>query len=218
SDANYIKINNKPLLLNFGPITLTTPQQWTEAFSNINPKPTFLTLWYESGEAGTNAQGEYSWVYEDNTHISNFYNNQLSNLDIAMGSAYPGFHDFYQEGGVSTEIGWTINHNNGATLDATLALAENANLDYLQLVTWNDFGEGTMFEPTEEFGYTYIQKVKTFAEVQDSETVFSHISHLFDLRKTHSNNTAIQKELDQAFYYFVSLQTDEAISILNSID
>lgn len=218
SDANYIKINNKPLLLNFGPITLTTPEQWTEAFSNLNPKPTFLTLWHESYEAGTNAQGEYSWVYQNNTHLSNFYTNNVPGLEIAMGSAYPGFHDFYQEGGTSTNIGWTIDHNNGATLDETLTLAQNANLDYLQLVTWNDFGEGTMFEPTEEFGYSYIQKVKTFAGVQNSGNVFPHISNLYNLRKTHSNTVSIQKKLDQAFYYFVSLQTEKAIAILNSID
>lgn len=216
-DANYIKINNKPLLLNFGPITLTTPEQWTQAFSALNPKPTFLTLWYESSEAGNNAQGEYAWVYKDNTHISNFYANSLPNLEFAMGSAYPGFNDFYEEGNTSTVIGWAIDHNNGATLDETLAMAKSANLDYLQLITWNDFGEGTMFEPTKEFGYSYIEKVKTFAGVQNTGNLFSSISSLYDLRKEFSGNAAVQKKLDQAFYYFVSLQTNKATAILESL-
>jgi len=216
-DANYIKINNKPLLLNFGPQALTTPDQWTNAFSSLTTKPTFLTLWYESADAGMNASGEFSWVYQDNTHISNFYANKLPNLDVAMGSAYPGFNDFYQEGGTSTNIGFTINHNNGTTLNETLAMATAANVDYLQLVTWNDFGEGTMFEPTVEFGYSYVEKVKTFAGVQNTGNVFAEISKLYNLRKQHKGNTAIQTKLNKAFGYFVSMQPEKAIQLLNEI-
>lgn len=217
NDDAYIKINNKPLLLNFGPIVLQTPDQWTSAFSNLSTKPTFLTLWNESAEAGSNASGEYAWVYENNANLNNFYVNNLPNLDVAMGSAYPGFHDFYAEGGTSTVIGWTIDHNNGATLDETLSMAQNANLNYLQLITWNDFGEGTMFEPTAEFGYNYIQKVKTFAGVQNTGNVFAEISKLYDLRKEYKGNPDIQKKLDKAFSYFVSMQADKAIALLNEI-
>lgn len=216
-DANYIKIDNSPLLLNFGPITLSTPAEWTEVFSAIDPKPTFLTLWHESSEAGANAQGEYSWVYENNTHLSNFYNNDLPKLQVGMGSAYPGFNDFYKEGGASTVIGWKIDHNNGTTLDETLALAKSSNLKYLQLITWNDFGEGTMFEPTREFGYTYIEKVKTFAAVQNTGNEFENIGELYNLRKKFKGNSAVQKKLDQVFQYFVSLQTDKANTLLQTL-
>lgn len=218
NDANYIKVNDKPLLLNFGPITLTQPSDWTSAFSGLNPKPTFLTLWYESADAGANASGEYSWVYQDNTHISNFYANKLPNLDVAIGSAYPGFNDYYQQGGGGAGIGWTIDHNNGATLDATLAMAQNTNLKYLQLVTWNDFGEGTMIEPTLEFGYTYVEKIKAFAGVQNAGNWFSEISKLHNLRKQYKGNSGIQAKLDKAFDYFVAMQPDKAVQILNEID
>lgn len=214
---NYIKINNKPLLLNFGPITLTTPAQWTSAFANLDVKPTFLTLWHESSEAGNNASGEYSWVYQDNTHLTNFYANNLPNLSVAMGSAYPGFKDYYAQGGGGSTIGWTIEHNNGATLDETLALARNANLNYLQLITWNDFGEGTMFEPTIEFQYSYIEKVKAFAGVQNSGNFFPQISKLFNLRKQFKGNASVQNKLDKAFNYFVSMQGDKAVQLLNEI-
>ena len=214
---SYIKINNKPLLLNFGPITLQTPEQWTNAFSNLTTKPTFLTLWHESSEAGSNASGEYAWVYQDNSHLSNFYANNLPNLSIAMGSAYPGFKDFYAQGGGGDPIGWTIEHNNGATLDETLNLAKNANLNYLQLITWNDFGEGTMIEPTVEFQYSFIEKIKTFSGVQNQGNFFSEISKLYNLRKQYKGNTSAQKKLDAAFNYFVSMQGEKAIQALNEI-
>ncbi|NUY81038.1 glycoside hydrolase family 99-like domain-containing protein [Flavobacterium sp. MAH-1] len=217
NDANYIKIDGKPLLLNFGPIVIQTESGWTDAFENLNPKPTFLTLWNESADAGTNASGEFAWVYQNSNALTSFYNNNLPNLNVAFGSAYPGFDDYYEEGGAGNIIGWSIAHNNGATLDDTLQLASNAGVDYLQLITWNDFGEGTMIEPTVEFGYSYVNKIRTFAGVQNTPAVFSDISRLYDLRLEHAQNTAIQRKLDQAFYYFVSLQTDKAIAKLNEI-
>ncbi len=217
-DSNYIKINDKPLLLNFGPITLQTPDEWTNVFSSINPKPTFLTLWYESGDAGANASGEYSWVYQDNSHISNFYTNTLPNLGVGMGSAYPGFRDFYAEGGGGEAIGWTIEHNNGATFDETLAMAQTAGVEHLQLITWNDFGEGTMIEPTVEFGYSYVEKVKAFAGVQSTVNAFPEISKLYDLRIEYKGNGEIQAKLDRIFGYFISMQPEKAVELLNDFE
>lgn len=216
-DKNYIKINGKPLLLNFGPIVLQTPAEWTNVFSTLTTKPTFLTLWDQSVEAGDNASGEYSWVYKNSTYLTNWYANTKTKLSVAIGSAYPGFKDFYAEGGGGAAIGWTIEPNNGATLDETLLLAKNANLSYLQLITWNDFGEGTMFEPTLEFGYTYIEKVKAFAGVKNTESSFPDISKMYNLRIEKKGNADAQKQLDQAFNYFVSMQPAKAKQLLNEI-
>ncbi len=216
SQPNYIKVDGKPLLLNFGPITLTTPEEWTNVFSGLNPKPAFLTLWNESHEAGNNAMGEYAWVYQDNTHLSNFYQNRMPALQFAIGSAYPGFKDFYVQGGGGDGIGWEIPHNNGATLDETLAMATAANVGQLQLITWNDFGEGTMIEPTQEFGYTYVEKIKTFAGVQNTAAnTFTQIGKFHKLRKANAGNAAVQAKLNRAFGYFVSMKTEKAIQILN---
>ncbi|MEO6177459.1 MAG: glycoside hydrolase family 71/99-like protein [Flavobacterium circumlabens] len=216
-DKNYIKINGKPLLLNFGPIVLQTPAEWTNVFNTLTVKPTFITLWDQSIEAGENASGEYAWVYKNSTYLTNFYTNTKPKLSVAIGSAYPGFKDFYAHGGGGAAIGWTIEPNNGATLDETLAMAKNANLNYLQLITWNDFGEGTMFEPTVEFGYTYIEKVKAFAGVKSAENVFPDISQLYNLRIQKKGNADAQKKLDQAFNYFVSMQSAKAKELLNEI-
>ncbi|RZK03409.1 MAG: hypothetical protein EOO46_17945, partial [Flavobacterium sp.] len=140
------------------------------------------------------------------------------NLGVGMGSAYPGFRDFYAEGGGGEAIGWTIDHNNGATLDETLALAQTANVSHLQLITWNDFGEGTMIEPTQEFGYTYVEKIKAFAGVQSTVNVFPEISKLYNLRIEHKSNGEIQAKLDRVFGYFVSMQPEKAVELLNDFE
>ena len=209
SKANYTKINSKPLLLVFGPINFQTESDWTSVFSVLNPKPCFLTLWNESSEAGINAKGEYAWVYMNNTYLDNFYSSRIQNLEVAIGSAYPGFIDYYSQGGWQDDIHWVIDHNNGTTLDETLQKSLDAGVDYLQLVTWNDFGEGTIIEPTLEFEYDYLDKIKTHAGVSGNNLAFSHIYKLYQLRKQFKSNETVQKKLDQVFYYFVSLQLDK---------
>lgn len=216
SDDSYITVNGRPLLLNFGPIELLQEADWMTAFSGLSTPPAFYTLWDHDHYAGSLASGEYAWVQTNNAFLADFYQNKMPLLPDAIGSAYPGFVDFYAEGGTPTVIGFSIPHNNGNTLAETLQLSADANVDMLQLVTWNDFGEGTMIEPTEEFGYDYLNQIRTFAGVQQAD-VFASISRLFELRKQYGNNASVKAKLDKAFGYFTSMQPQKAIQELDSI-
>jgi hypothetical protein len=141
----------------------------------------------------------------------------MNAFDVFMGGAYPGFKDFYKEGGWGTGMGWEIAHNNGETLHTTLQKASAAGVKYLQLITWNDFGEGTMIEPTQEFEYTMLEHVQHFTGVTYQKAELEKIYDLQVLRKALSGQQKEQKMLDQAFYYFVSLQTDKAVHIIDSL-
>lgn len=217
NNPSYTHIQAAPLLTVFGPVTIQSAAEWSDIFSVLQQTPLFLTLWGESGDAGLNASGEFAWVWVDNTTLSNFYTSGMSGLDVAMGSAYPGFVDYYEEGGWGSSLGWTIEHNNGATFDQTLTLAQNASLDYLQLATWNDFGEGTMIEPTEEFGYTYLEKLQNFSGAPYTAHELENITRLYTLRKLAEGNTADNDSLTQAFYYFVNLQPEKAIELIGQV-
>src|SRR5690606_15280882 len=127
------------------------------------------------------------------------------------------FVDYYTEAGITAGINWEIPHRNGATFQETLTLFANTHLEWLQLITWNDFGEGTIIEPTKEAGFRNIEILHDFAGVQSSIRVFEIIHQLYEMRKLHADDTEIQLKLDQAFYYLVSLQFEEAKSILNTI-
>jgi hypothetical protein len=141
----------------------------------------------------------------------------MNAFDVFIGGAYPGFKDFYQEGGWGTGMGWEIDHKNGETMQATLQKAETASVDFLQLITWNDFGEGTMIEPTLEFEYTMLEHVQQFTGVAYQKPELEKIYDLQVLRKELSGQQKEQKMLDQAFYYFVSLQTDKAVHLIDSL-
>ncbi|ADO71101.1 glycoside hydrolase family 71/99-like protein [Stigmatella aurantiaca] len=213
SRSNHIKVNNAPLLLDFGPQTFSSPSDWTNIFSPLSTKPTFLTLWYESGDAGANAKGEYPWIYSDfTTGLQNFYNNRP--LGVKFGVAYPGFNTFYTDGGWGGP-GWSLPHNGTGTFGQTLDLAKNSGVNWIQLATWNDYGEGTMIEPTREFGYGALTTLQQKLGVSYNQSHLELIAKLYAQRKQYANDSAKQAQLNTAFNHFVNLQPDQAAAILN---
>jgi hypothetical protein len=59
--------------------------------------------------------------------------------------AYPGFHAFYGEGGWPGPM-FYIEYG-VETFTRTWEMALN-NTEIIQICTWNDYGEGTVIEPT----------------------------------------------------------------------
>ncbi|MCR5889142.1 T9SS type A sorting domain-containing protein [Hymenobacter sp. J193] len=219
SRANYLQLDGKPLVLTFGPQKYQTPADWTQILGVLPTPPTFLPLWYESADAGANASGEFSWIYSDFlTGLTNFYKNRAPGLGVAGGVAYPGFDSFYAKGGWGGPT-WVIPHNNGQTLKQTLDLATQyqSRLDFVQLATFNDFGEGTMLEPTQEFGFAALEQVQAFTGVAYTVAELKLVYQLYTLRKFHAGNTSAQATLDQAFQKFVALDVPAAASLLNSL-
>ena len=211
---NYITINGKPLLLVFGPEEFHQGSQWTQILSGMTDKPCFLTLHGTSGQTTPNSSGEYIWV--DNTPLDNIYATK-NNFSVFMGGVYPGFKDFYKAGGWGDGPGFTYDYNDGATFSSGLQKAKTNNVNLLQLITWNDFGEGTMIEPTVEFGYTMLEELQVFEGVSYTKTDLEQFLRLFNLRKNFSGNTSAEKALDQSFYDFVSLRNVAAVAILDSM-
>jgi hypothetical protein len=211
---------NDPLVGVFGPITHQTPSAWSDILSYAGEDVEFLPLWYEMGDAGSNADGEYAWIYSDGiTGIRNFYQNRAPGLKTAMGIAYPGFHDYYVEGGAGSSY-FYIPENNGATLNDALGAYDQfkSNLDFLQLATFNDFGEGTIFEPTLENGFKYLVRIQQYTGVPYTETDLRNVHRLFTLRKKYLNDATKQSQLNTAFNHFVALRLSDAVAVMNSVD
>jgi hypothetical protein len=213
----YARINNQPLLLDFGPQTFQTPSDWTNVFSVLPTKPYFLTLWYEHGEGGNNSSGEYAWIYQDGTpyinHLTNFYQN-ATNYGMKMGAVAPGFNAFYADGGWGGNP-FVINHNGLNTFKSTLDLAMNNGVQNIQLATWNDYGEGTMIEPTREFGYGFLTYLQQRLGVNMGQAELELVQELYQQRKKYKGNATEQARLNDVFGYLVSLQISAARNLLN---
>ncbi len=212
--GNYIRVNGAPLLLDFGPQTFTTPSDWTQVLAPLSTQPTLLTLWYESGSAGNLASGEFAWIYDDfTTGLANFYDNHP--LNVKFGTAYPGFNPFYAAGGWPGPT-YTLPYtdNGTSTFSATFSLAAGSTVGSIQIATWNDYGEGTMIEPTSQFGYSSLTTLQQALGVTYGQNELGLINTLYNERVQYAGNAAKQTVLDQVFNDSVSLQTSAAASLL----
>jgi len=81
-------------------------------------------------------------------------------------------------------------------------------------VSWNDFGEGTIIEPTVEWQYGYLEKLQAFTGVTYNKSVFELILKYYQKRKEHKGDTVAQDKLDEAFKAFNELDATTAEEIL----
>lgn len=174
SSPYYCHLDGRPLLLTFGPQYLKTSEEWEKAFSGLSSPPLFFTLderlspvavgaypWppmWKSGGDGILSQSELT------QYLENFYQ-KASAWPYRVASAFPGFHDIYQEAGVGQNYGF-LDDQEGKTFRITLERALQVNPNVVQLVTWNDYGEGTEIEPTQEFGYRYLEMIQEIRKTQ----------------------------------------------------
>jgi hypothetical protein len=216
--SSYIKINSQPLLLCFGPQVLISPNNWQQVFSGLTTKPTFLSLEYDSGAAGSSGSGEFAWVDASNlTNLQSFYQSRAPSLATWFAGAYPGFMDFYKPGGWGNTL-FLIAYNNTGTLQSTLNLAKTSNATYLQLITWNDYGEGTMIEPTLDYNFSFLQTIQQYTGVNYTITELQLIYKWYTLRAKYKGNSTVEAQLTQAYYDLVSLKVSAATTVINGIN
>jgi glycoprotein endo-alpha-1,2-mannosidase len=214
---NYIKVDDKPLLLTFGPRYFKLPSQWDEIFQVFTSKPAFLPLWDHTAFTGTTDSGEFSWVDfdPDLKALSGFYNKSLSDK-ILVGSAFPRFHDFYEQGGTGTSYGF-VDAANGDTFRNTLKMASDRQAEHLQLVTWNDFGEGTVIEPTLQDGFLFLEILQEFTGVSYTKADLEMIHEYYLKRKKYKGKEEEEKILDQIFLNLIKLQVSSAKDLLTTL-
>lgn len=218
SSANYIKINGQPLLLCFGPQGMKKASDWQQAFSGLLIQPRLLSLEYQGNITGSAGNGEFAWVEAGGlTDLQGFYQSRIPQLGTAFAGAYPGFKDFYLPGGWGNTL-FVIDHNGTATLQSTLGAAKNSNLPYLQLITWNDYGEGTMIEPTLDFNFDFLQTIQQYTGVKYTVTELQLIYKWYTLRKKYAGNTAVEQQLTNAYNSLAALDVTTATRIISGIN
>jgi hypothetical protein len=147
----YMTINNQPVVTEFN-VDLQYSVNWGAVSAALPTPPRFL---FQDNEGFTQAMsdGSFSWVMPQIGdfglgYLSNFYNTGLafSNLET-VGATYKGFND--------TLASWSsdrvMNQQCGQTWLQTFSQINSIynsqrQLPYLQLVTWNDYEEGTEIE------------------------------------------------------------------------
>jgi len=224
----YVKLDNKPVLLNFGPQFFRKSSEWEEIFSTLSNPLVFFT---EDNRIAPAAVGAFSWPPMWKTPSDGIltqasleqYLNEFSSKSAKwakrVSSAFPAFHDIYRDAGVSNGYGF-LDPNSGSTFRLTLEHAFADKPHIIQLVTWNDYGEGTIIEPTEEFRYQYLEIVQEFrrrfidADFQPQPRHLLLPLQVFRLRKDFPYQQQLTANLDSVFELLSDMKLDAAESLL----
>ena len=213
----YLRQGNQPVLLNFGPQYFKASEQWESIFSVLEPtnQPAFYT---EDDRLDLGA-GAFSWPpmwlslapgtrgVLSMAALENYldeFEEKGEGWPSFVSSAFPRFHDIYQLAGVRDYWGY-LGDRNGQTLRQTLARALTNGSSIVQIVTWNDFAEGTMVEPTVEYGFRDLGILQECRRLH-LDPGFAYgtndlalATRLYHLRRKHATNAAVNATLDHVF-------------------
>ena len=209
----YVKIDGRPLLLSFGQDGLKEAE-WEACLKAMSTRVAYFSQHNQRKPAA----GAFDWpVPKEGTEANVRFLKNTSNRTATIPVAFPRFVDYYAEAKVHASWG-RIEDRDGETFKSTLRAALAHDAQVIQIATWNDWGEGTMIEPSVEFGTRDLQVVQSMCrELLDpkfaaSEADLTLPKQLFDLRR---NSTASQtKQLDSIAKQLSQLQLDQARSAL----
>lgn len=234
NDPSYLRLTNAPVFLNFGPQYFKNNSDWITIFSVLNEtnRPAFFTedhrlaaglgafnwppMWMSGGGTNTLTRAQLQ-------NYLDIFGQKAASWPTYISSAFPRFHDIYQQAGVGTSYGY-LDDADGTTMSNTLRQALTNNSAFVHLVTWNDFGEGTVIEPTVDYGYRDLGMIQNFRrQFLDSE--FSYTTNdlttafrFYNLRKHYGTNAAISTELNRIFTNIVAGRISVANRRLTSLE
>jgi len=165
SDPSYFTIDSQPLLLVFGP-QYFKENEWESFFSKLKHPPLLFGLPHLSKSSGT--VGSFAWppahggkevpVSEWTDFLTHLYE-KTNKGEAIIPAVFPGYRDIYKEAKLHESYGF-IDSRKGVTLEETFDLALKCKSDIVQISTWNDYGEGTVVEPTTNRGYQYLSAIQ----------------------------------------------------------
>lgn len=205
SRSNYLKHNGHPVLLMFGPARLKGAANW-EYISQPLEDAEVVVLNGHASSYGSPA-GEFLWVNPNPDYSG------ASAHSLYIAGAMPGFWDVYKEFNQGTGY-TTYDRENGALFQRQLATAKDAGQQWLQVSTWNDYGEGTTIEPTVQYQYQYLTILQQFAGVGYGENELKLVKRWYDVRRSKGNTTTVAK----AYSYLAALQTTKAEQLIAELE
>ena len=221
SRDSYLRHRSRPVLITFGP-QYFRPEAWEGIVQGLTSDPWLFALPHLSREFG--ADGPFGWppVHGGNRVEPEQWREALNRLyqrskkgEAVMGIAFPGYEDIYEEAGLHESYGH-IDHRDGNTLKETLDLALENRSPLIQIATWNDYGEGTMIEPTKSRGYQYLEEIQSRFGSRFSPQDLRLPSRLLALRRTATEKSA--PSLDAIAEFLFQGETRQAEQALTAIE
>ena len=217
---SYVKLSGRPVLLAFGD-PYYNDAQWNQILVKSSPRPLFFTE--DDRLTPTAAVGGFDWPHprsnqeSDDNAQQGFYQ-RAEKWPFFIAAAFPRFDDIYKEAGVRDSYGH-IADKGGKTYENTLARALTSSAQIVQIATWNDWGEGTQIEPSQEFGYRDLETTQKLCNQYTKNSPYSSADlrlpvKWYLLRKKYANNSEVSAKLDAFFDLAVAGRMKESRALL----
>ena len=209
---SYLKLGGQAVLLSFGQSGLSN-SEWQDVSAGLPAKLVYLS----EHERRNAAAGAFDWPSPriGPSAQDEFYK-KAARWPVGMAVTYPRFHDIYEQAKLHPSWG-NIADDNGKTFTLTLTKALQSGLPFVQISTWNDWGEGTIIEPSIEFGYRDLEVVQ-LARQRFIDPGFAgkpddlRLPHrLYTLRKAVKGQATLARELDR----IAQLLSQRAVGVAN---
>jgi len=168
------------------------------AFSAFAPVSDGRFFWVGGFDGKTNASTLEYCINGYKQFFSKSYKQARTNPPFIFGSATPAFND-------TPVWGWGAGPHiapdyKGKRFISTWDLSVENNVELVQLVTWNDWNEGTQIEPSDTYGFRYLELNKKYAakykgyDDKVSDAVLRIPLKLYQLRKSADKTADIEKK------------------------
>ncbi|MEO2018358.1 MAG: hypothetical protein ABGZ53_28745 [Fuerstiella sp.] len=222
-DEAYLKLKERPVLLVFGP-QYFKKDHWSGFVSAVSPRPLLFGLPHLTQQTGMD--GAFGWppVTGGQEIVPDAWRTYLHSLHSRGGApesvisvTFPGFHDIYKQAGLHDSYG-SIDDRAGKTFAETFDMAQKSDSPIIQIATWNDYGEGTVIEPTRASGYRYLEHVQKHAKARlafDRDDLRLPVL-LYQLKKQQSRDSPRLPELKKATDLLFAGECNKARLILEA--
>jgi len=212
---SYVRLDGLPVLLSFGQTGLTD-EEWSKCLAGLKSP----VAYFSEHHRRTSAMGAFDWpIPQEGLRGIERFSERSKEWPRSIPVAFPRFVDIYAEAKVHESWG-RIEDEEGKTFRTSMTEALASQSSIIQIATWNDWGEGTMIEPSREFDYRDLEVLQEMRRkhVDDRFSATSSDlrlpTKLLSLRR-HSPEQA--KQVDQIVDLIVSGKLRQARSDLRAI-
>ncbi len=216
NSPSYVRLDSKPLLLSFGHAGLTD-DEWSRCLEQAETP----VAYFSEHRRRAAAVGPFDWPIpkEPLRAVDRFYADPQTGPRF-IPVAFPRFVDIYAEAKVGPGYG-RFDDDGGKTFRELLKRGLTANVPAVQIATWNDWGEGTMIEPSIEFGYRDLETIRQVRRelgqasgaVTDAQALRLPYK-LLQLRRADSNGNTPNPRLDRIANLLATGKISEAIEAM----
>ena len=143
----YLRHEGKPVWLSFG-IDGLTDAEWEQVLATRAMPSVYLS----EHRRRVGADGAFDWpIPAQGLQAMEDFAARSRDWPVAMPVVFPRFNDIYGEAKVQNSYP-IISADGGQTLIESLRNALKVGPPFVQIATWNDWGEGTQIEPSQSAG------------------------------------------------------------------